>query len=346
MIGTVAARQPEIARDGFGRPKVVPPTGGAPVAYTRCTTFVGSIEDMYLLQRWQQRHVAKGVAAHGDLIAAINDTPEEDKKGLNDLVDEALLRSGAGDSAKVGTYLHSVTEAYDRGEDPWSVDPPALSTGMAFPEDYKDDLEAYVEATAELQAVQIEQFVVQDPLRIGGTPDRVVRFRGKRYIADLKTGAIEHGTLKIAAQLAVYARSRPYDVATGERMEPHGAELDRGIIIHLPQDWHRTGGRAECRLWWVDLMKGWEAVRVCRDVRTQRQQKFPHLASLLTTPPPAPQTLADRITVAASRDEVTALWQMHAAEWTPELTELARRHLAVVEGTTPTPTPTEGTSRV
>jgi hypothetical protein len=41
-----------------------------------------------------------------------------------------------------------------------------------------------------------------------------VEYGGKRYIADLKTGSIEWGTLKIAAQLAVYARSHTYDVAT------------------------------------------------------------------------------------------------------------------------------------
>lgn len=326
MIGTVRAKAPEPERDSWGRPKVIPPTGGKAVPYTRCTTYVGSIEDMYLVQRWQQRHVARGVANHGDLIAAIRDTDPEDKTALNALVDEALLRSGAGDAAKVGTWLHSVTEAADRGEDPWSVDAPLLSTGPLDQRAYEADVAAYLEATKPLTAVAVEQFSVLDPLKVAGTPDRVVRYRGKRYIADLKTGEIQWGTLKIAAQLAVYARSRPYDVTTNERMEPHGAEVDKGIIIHLP------AGKGVCRMWWVDLLAGWEAVKTCRDVRTQRTHKFPHLARELVEAPPAPTTIAEQIAVASTRDEVTALWRLHEPEWTDALTDLARQRVAALPG--------------
>lgn len=324
MIGTVPARQPEIDRDRLLRPLVVPPTGGRPVPYTRCTTFVGSIDEKYMLHRWQMRHLVKGVVRSPDLIAAITDTSLDAKADMDGLVDEALERSGAGDAAKVGTYLHKITEAYDRGEDPGDVETPMLSTGMLDPSLYENDLKAYVEATRDLTAVQVEQFTVQDPLKVGGTPDRVVTFRGKRYIGDLKSGDIERGILKIAAQLAMYARSRPYDVATGERMEAHGAELDRGIIVHLP------AGTGTCRLWWVNLAAGWDAVRLCRDVRQARTQRFPQLAVKITDPQPAPVELADRIALAATREEVEALWRLHASEWNDEYTSIARRHIAAL----------------
>lgn len=322
-----AKPQTDIPRDRWLRPLVKPPTGGEKrVAYTRCTTFVGALEDTYKLGQWQQRHAIRGVALHDDLIAAVRDTDPNDKATLDGLVDEAKERSGAGDAARLGTYLHSVTEAADRGEDPANVPPPQQSTGVLDPLDHLPDLAAYLDATSELKHIMIEQFMVQDPLKVGGTPDRVVRFEGKRYIADLKTGSIEYGGLKIAAQLAMYARSRPYNVDTDERMDPHGAELDRGIVIHLP------AGTGVCTLYWVDLHAGWEAVRMSRDVRQQRSISFKQLYRPLVTGSPVvpapPLTLADQIVLAVHPDQVRSLWREHASEWTDDLTELAKQHLA------------------
>ena len=326
--------RPDIPRDFWGRPFVIPPTGGRAVPYTRATTFVGAVEDYYLLSKWQQRHTARGVAHHPDLIDAIKDTEADDKKRMDELVEEAKERSGAGDAARFGTYLHAVTEAADRDEDPAEIPLPWMSSGPLDPNGYLSYLAAYSEATAELQAVMIEQFCVQDPLKVAGTPDRVVKFQGKRYIADLKTGHVDLGSIKIAAQLAVYARSRPYDWKAGERLEPHGAELDRGIVVHLSAE---TG---ECHLYWIDLLQGWEAVRVARDVRATRGVRFNQLMRELQPIGDAPLSLADQIKLAPTRDAVTALWQTHAEEWTPELTELAKAHIAALAGTTaPTPTP-------
>lgn len=329
-----------IARDHWGRPLVVPTSGGKRVPYTRATTFVSAVEDTYALSKWQQRMTALGLAERPDLRLAVS-AHREDKDRLNDLCQQAMDVAKAHAGATTGTALHSLTEQLDRG----------LDVRQALPEDHpnRPDLEAYVRATRPLTAVAIEQFSVLDALKIGGTPDRVVRYQGKRYIADLKTGSIEWGFLKIAAQLAVYARSVPYDVETDQRLEPHGAELDRGIIIHLP------AGEGACHLYWVDLLQGWEAVRVSRDVRQLRQLKFGQLVfpfvdpAPIAPPPvtqpqlqpdlavaPAPQTdsqednLARLIAVAASREEVTRLWQDHATDWTPQLTELAKARISTL----------------
>jgi hypothetical protein len=337
-IPTPAPARPEVERDWLGRPKVLPHPGAEKTeTYTRCTTFVGCIDDTYKLGQWQQRHAIRGVALHDDLIAAVRDTDPEDRTRLNELADEAKTRSGAGDAARMGTYLHAVTEAADRGEDPGAVPLPWMSTGDLDPSAYLPDLAAYLEATAPLKAVHIERFCVQDPLKVGGTPDRVVQFQGKRYIADLKTGDIQWGALKIAAQLAMYARSRLYDPSTGER-EAHGAEIDRGIVVHLP------AGSGTCTLLWVDLLAGWEAVKVARQVREQRKVKFyalttgwlsaeaPSTAAAsvqgsLTLPGSEP-TLEERIVACATRDEVTALWSAHARVWTEEHTAVAKAHIA------------------
>lgn len=320
-----AAAQPEPERDRWGRPLVVPPHGGKKVAYTRATTFVGAIEDTYKLGQWLQRHAIRGAVLHDDLIAAVRAADANNKAELDRLAEEAKERSGAGDAARLGTYMHKLTEAADLGRDPWEVPTPWLSTGEVDRETVKADLEAYQEKTADMQALMIEQFTVQDPLKIGGTPDRVVRYQGKRYIADLKTGSIEWGALKIAAQLAVYARSRPYDIATDQRLDPHEAEVDKGLVIHLP------AGAAECHLYWVDLLAGWEAVRLCRDVRAKRSSRFRDLFQNVV-PLPTVEDPADELDLlirsTTSHDELTQLWRGNAARWTGRHTETAKTHLA------------------
>lgn len=306
----------DIRRDRWGRPLVVPVDGGKPVAYTRCTTFVGSIEDTYNLSKWQQRMVALGLADRRDLLLAVA-AHRDDKTRLNQICEDALEAAKGHAAATTGTALHAITETFDRGND----------VGL-LPEDAGRDLAAYAAATKTLKPIHIEQFMVLDHLKIGGTPDRISTYvDGKRYVTDLKTGSIDFGYLKIAAQLAVYARSRPYDVEAGKRMEPHGAELDKGIVIHLP------AGSGTCTLYWVDLLAGWEVVRLCKQVREKRALPEHAIFSQVDTPfTPAP-SLAEQLFACPSPDAVRALWRDHASSWTDELTQLAKRHItALTEG--------------
>jgi hypothetical protein len=201
------------------------------------------------------------------------------------------------------------------------------------PESNLADVAAYIEATKDLKAVHIEEMTVQDPLKVAGTPDRVVEYQGKRYIADLKTGDIEWGAGKIAAQLAMYARSKVYDVATGERTS-HGAEIDKGLVIHLP------AGSGECTVHWIDLIQGWQTVVCCRMVRERRAVKAKDLYSrfgvdLLHTVAESIETNLERkIRACVTADTVRALWAQHAASWTDALTQVARDHIASLESTT------------
>lgn len=247
--------KPEIERDRWGRPLVVPPTGGPSQPYTRATTFVGAIEDTYGIGIWKQRMTALGLADRPDLLMKVVSS-RGDNRAVDAAADDAFVAAGGNVAATVGTALHLLTEKLDSGEELGQV-----------PEQYAPDLAAYEEATSELKCELIEAFCVQDKLKVGGTPDRVVKHRGKRYIADLKTGSIDKGYLKIAAQLAMYARSRTYDISTGQR-GTHGAEIDRGILIHLP------AGSGTCKLYWLDLLVGWEAVLLANNVREARKQPF------------------------------------------------------------------------
>lgn len=302
----------DIARDRWGRPMVTPPGGGKPVAYTRCTTFVDVLEDKYNLQKWQQRMVAVGLADRQDLLLAAS-AHRDDKRRLDEVCEQAREAAAASAAATTGTALHGLTEMIDRGSKLPQLSADVLAT-----------LDAYIEATKDLKARHIEQFCVQDPLKIGGTPDRIVKYGKDIFIADIKTGSIEWGTLKIAMQLAVYARSHTYDIATGER-GTHGADFKRGIIIHLPAD------SGTCTLHWVDIEAGWYAVQVAKDVRTKRRLKFsdltePFIAPVIETGPDIPALIA----ACTTADQVRQVWAAHERIWTDAYTEAAKAHIATL----------------
>ncbi|WP_207943344.1 hypothetical protein [Actinomadura sp. KC345] len=294
----------DVQRDRFGRPLVVPPEGGKPEAYRRCTTHVSVLEDMYLLQRRQMRMVALGMANRPDLVLATG-AHRDDRNEMNRIVDQSMEAAQAHAQAKIGTGLHKFTDTCDRGEPLGPV-----------PEAYRADLDAYTRATSVLEVIEIERFVVLDELKIGGTPDRIVRYQGRSYIADLKTGSIEYGALKIAMQLAVYSRSMFYDPVTHERT-PLDVDQDRAIVIHLP------AGQGRCELHWVDIATGWEAVQVANQVWQWRKRKG--LFAPLTDVPA-------EIAAASTIDDLMAVWGRHQAGWTDDLTALAAARKAELTG--------------
>jgi hypothetical protein len=295
---------------------VIPPQGGKPVAYTRCTTFIDCIEEKTALVNWQKRMVAIGLSQRPDLLLAVAATDLQNKAGINALCEQAMEAAKAKAGATTGSALHSLTERIDRGEEVGPV-----------PTDFLPDLAAYTEATQGLKHLLIEQFCVLDTKKIGGTPDRVVRYKGRRYIADLKTGSVELGALKIAMQLAVYARSNTYNIVTGER-GVHGAEVDKGLIIHLP------AGTGTCELLWVDLIEGWRAVQVAQRVREARKVKFKDLVTPFESAQPVAAPLDSWVVAAieacTTADEVRAVWKANAATWTDELTAKAKDHIATL----------------
>lgn len=243
----------EIPRDRFQRPLVVPPGGGPPVAYRRCTTFIDVLADRFNLELWKQRQVAVGLTKRPDLVLKASSAPE-DKKVLNEVCQAALEAAGSSTKATIGTAIHALTERLDRGEDVGE-----------FPAAWKADLEAYKQETATMKIREIEVFVVNDALQVGGTFDRIVA-KDELYVADIKTGDITYDTAKIAMQLAVYANSERYDPITHERT-PLNVSRDLGLVIHLP------AGEGKCSLLWADLKAGWEGVQLAAEVWAWRKRK-------------------------------------------------------------------------
>lgn len=337
-----------VPRDGKQRPLIIPEGGGRRVAYQRTTTFTSTIEDRYKLEQWKQRAVALGLTMRPDLalrvasigLAGLSGDDQAAKNALDDACEDAREAAKANAAATTGTALHALTETLDRGE-----------AMPVIPEAYLADLEAYEKATAVLDHEHIEAFTVHDPLKVGGTPDRISRYQGRRYIADVKTGDITFGALSISMQLAMYARSKLYDPTTGNRVE-HGAEVDRAIVIHLP------AGQGTCRLYWFDILAGWEACRVALGIRDKRRIRFADIAVEVDpgTDAPAPVTgpdlvdrpldlgglggtlvdvetpsLADRIATADTVAEVRDLWRRNSKEWTDDLTALAKARIQELE---------------
>lgn len=309
MTGLITVPIP-IPRDDKKRP-LVRPVGqlhAKPVPYTRCTTYVECLDDRYALEKWKMRMVALGLTDNPDLLLSVA-AHRDDKDKLNELTWKATEQAKASAAATTGTALHALTEKIDRGQD----------VGV-IPEAYQADLDAYRQATEHMEMLAIERFVVQDALKVGGTPDRVVRVGGRSYIADVKTGggAVNWGQRAIAMQLAVYAHSAHYDPRTGHRTPlPNDLDQTRGIIIHLP------AGAGECTLYWVDLDAGWLAVTLATRVREWRRRKD------LFTPY---QRLEDQIAAAATVDELVALWAAHEHEWIDQHTQLAAARKATLNG--------------
>jgi hypothetical protein len=249
----------EISRDRYGRPLVVPPRGKKAIAYTRATTIANSLDDAQALTAWKMRMAALGLTVRPDLLLAIS-AAQEDKMAINTYIEQAMEVAGANAKANIGTALHAFTEKLDLGQDLGVV-----------PEHWVADIRAYEAATSALEKINIEQFCVLDKYKIAGTPDRVVRYKGELFIADIKTGRIDHPN-NIAIQLAIYARGLPYDIATATRNSWGDVNQERAIIIHLP------AGTGMCKLHFIDIDEGWKGLQFAMKVRKWRDKKG------LTTP--------------------------------------------------------------
>jgi hypothetical protein len=244
---------PEIQRDRWGRPLIIPPGGGKPKAYTRATTLAETIDDRYNLELWKCRQTALGIADRPDLLLAVT-AHRDDKKKLNKLVDQAIEAAKSSAGATTGTALHQLSELVDRGQDL-----PVL------PDTARADLECYRQTMAPFTIVAIEQFVVLDDIEVAGTADRIVEYQGRRYIADLKTGStVDFSMGAIAQQLAIYSRGHIYNPGTGER-HPTDVDQHRAIVVHLP------AGQGRCQLHWVNIEHGWEAAQLSLRVRAYRK---------------------------------------------------------------------------
>lgn len=270
------ATEEQVKRDRWSRPLILPAPvegveQGAAVPYTRVSTLAKKLDDGFGLGLWQQRVVALGIARRPSLYrhlcalaGSVADPLKQRKQELSRLVDQAFETGGGNDAAQTGTAVHLMTELVDAGMDP--------NAGDLAPV-----IEAYRKATAGLEMVAAEQFVVCDEVQAAGTLDRLVRLPdGRVVVADVKTGANEPDYPSgVTTQCAIYARGRRYDPTTGVRGVLHpDLDVTRGLLIHLPVD-----GRNTCEVYELDLDAGWAQARVAATVRDLPSIKKPKTAS-------------------------------------------------------------------
>jgi len=286
----------EIPRDRYGRPMIVP-AGKATkrVPYRRTTTFVGCLDDTYGLQQWKTRQVAYGMGQRKDLVLAAAAADPADKARLGEIADKATEHAQASGAATIGTALHALTERVDRGQ--------PLGT---IPQEYQADIDAYRAATELIEYTAIETFRVHDGWKVAGTADRIGRIAGGRpAIMDVKTGSIDYPA-KMAMQLAMYAHSTPYDIASDSRVDEEPVDTRTGIIIHLP------AGQGTCNLYEIDLAVGWAGCVLAKKVWEWRSTKN------LTTPfdptriPAGPPTWETLIRDARHLDDLRLIWKRAA----------------------------------
>jgi len=308
----------EIPRDRWGRPMVLPPNGSQRVAYRRTTTFVGCLEEMNGLLKWKARQVAYGMGQRRDLVMAAAATDPADKKALGQIADKAEEAALSSAGATIGTAVHSLTERIDRGKPLGPV-----------PHEAEADIDAYQKTTAAIQFTAIETFRVHDDWKVAGTADRIGTLHGRSMIMDIKTGSIDYPH-KMAMQLAMYARSTPYDIPTDTRgTDTTPIDLNTGIIIHLP------AGQGRCDLYEIDIAKGWGACLLAHKVWAWRGTKG--LTELIdpNETPSAPPTWESLIRDAENVDELRIIWKQAAQsrQLTPELRALCTERSQQLQNT-------------
>ena len=309
--------RPEPKRDQYGRYLLPDPDTGKEVAWTRATTWSGTMKDRFGLNKWEMRMVAKGLGLRPDLHALAASTPLGDKKALDRVVQDAKEAAEASSGANKGTALHRFTELYDLGE-PFHAPAP-----------YDRDVEAYAAKMKEkgLRALPqyIERIVVVPDLGIAGTLDRIVAYNeaGDLRILDFKSGAnLFYSLGEIEIQLAIYANAGlMWNDRTGEYEPMPEVDKDLALIAHC------AAGSGHCEIIESDIARGLEFIKLSGQVRAWRQRK-----PLQKIYDPS-KTAAGRIARAKNKAELKALWEQAKTEGlvTEEVKRAVQRRLSQLQ---------------
>lgn len=278
------------------------------------------------------------------------------------------------ESARTFTAEQAVEAAWDKVEEMY-IEKMATTRVTFDPKVLHDRLvvqvQLYIDAMADVEVVECEQRVYSPELGTFGTPDRLCRFDGVLFHADVKTG--NPGTIE--EQMAVAAISEPYDYTHG--VQPRPAELrpsrEIALLIDMPGpglDWMGAPGRPEYILTWLDIRSAGKKVaaviplvleaRSAATARTAFDGKLPEFASApakkktrsrtLKKAAPAPEAPAEptaaepevdpvlaEIKAARNRDEAEAVWRRLTGgkkghpAWLPQYQQAATDRLAEIK---------------
>lgn len=297
------------------------------VLMTRVTTLARTIADTFLLEQWQQRAVAIGMAISPDLcdLASSLTLEAEDRRAGNEVAEKAKERAKSSAGANKGTAFHNLCNQVDGGAPLSSV---VLPERRADVKAYRDMMEGYGLRT---DPNYIERRIyVPDICGNGvmGTFDRLMWCYepypdlnievGQLVVGDLKTAQkIEYGWGEIAIQLALYANATlMYDRRTRSYSPMPEVNKDVAYVMHLKP------GTQVCELHEINIRAGWEAVDLCLRVRGWHKRK-----DLARKIPPPPPNYAQQLANAESVEELSKIfWDAAGRDrWTEELERIGKR---------------------
>lgn len=247
-------------RDRWGRYLIVPPAGGKPKGYTRATTIAKALEDQHSLIAWKARVAAKGLTMRPELLKMIAVT--DDRKRLDDLVEQAAQAGGATERRDEGTALHRALELH--------------LGGQPVPELFRGDVDA-VQRAFDIHGLSVlggmtERICVLDEHTIAGTFDMIAKAGSTLYVCDFKTGkSLDYSGMAFATQLAIYAHA---DALYTQGAAKDGSQdrrddmprVDRAVALVV----HVQPGSGVAEVHEVDIARGRRLLDLALEVRGQR----------------------------------------------------------------------------
>jgi hypothetical protein len=310
---------PDIIKNGrYWLPPVNDPTAKR-IGWTRATTLVKTVSDMFLIDRYHQREIMIGLAKREDLYDLACATDVDDKDALNKLAVDVMeaAKSGRGYAgSEVGTAFHAATERLDRG-DPHGLRPRWDAKLKA----YQDRMAA---AGFTFNPQLMERRVVCERYQVAGTFDRIAQKGSANprvtssplFVTDLKTQKTFYTWWEIAAQLAIYANADAmWDEDQHRYVQMPRVDKDVAYVTWMPVQ-HPGENADDVDLYAVDIAKGWRAVDLISLVRDLRKQgeKWGTLVPL-EQPMSEEENFARRLTEADTQADLVKVLQAMVKRW-------------------------------
>lgn len=295
FFGTEDADLPKV--DRYKR-YVLDPHGKGEKSYTRSTTLAKTLEDTYMLSKWQQRNAARGVALRPDLVARAIVTPVDKKGDWEEILSQAETVAAGGSKANLGTAFHQLHDGIETMTD---------AEYLAVPENLRVTYERY---RAELDRLGITELVsevtvINEQIGTAGKVDGLLRLAdGRVVVGDRKSGKASKYPHSVAIQLANYSHANLIEVdGKFVPMAEAYPDLDPsvGIVIEVS---FGDADTATVHVYEFDLEAGWYGALLAAKVRRWRNRKDVHLPYQPEFKPVAAfaaQAVTDRVEQAEER---------------------------------------------
>lgn len=304
------------------------PETGAAHKWMRTTNFIEKISDVFSIREWEKQTLVAGLVLREDYYAqacgalefspGTQDLTKDSKKKINEVIELAHEAGGGNTGARLGTALHSYTEAAKRGQE------------IRAPKKWQGKVQLYLDTlTANgltYRPELLERRVVCLKYNLAGTFDDGLQTRDHRLvIGDTKSQKKIYSYCSPAMQFSVYANADAmWNPTTGTYEDMPPFDKDVALQIWVPARGDHDG---VCEVHWVDIKQGWEAVELAHQVYEWQKagKRKNEVGGLYVAPSSLSMTeaYARRILDAESVEELGRIWEEATAAgvWCPALEE-------------------------